>query len=298
MPFWIDEFLFVRSGVFVRGWSDAPVRLVVDGVPFGEVVSERRDDLAPRYGKGSGSWGFKARGFVDIPVPHKHVALLVGGELFTAGRFAGVADQKANTLLDSFLAEMSAGDKSVLEFGSRARSGISRRGWFGNCRYIGVDILPGENVDVVGDVHFLTELVDGPVDGVMSISTFEHLIMPWLAAAKINSVLSAGGLVYTASHQTWPIHDAPWDFFRFSDNAWRGIFNEATGFEIIGAEMAEACLSTPALQLPDNDATRIDPHPGYLRSVCLARKIGPASAYFDVPREMYERIVQRTIYPA
>ena len=75
---------------------------------------------------------------------------------------------------DKFLARPR---QRMVEIGARARSGITRREMFGACDYIGFDVLPGENVDVVGDAHFLSQHIDGLVDAVASLSTFEHLII-------------------------------------------------------------------------------------------------------------------------
>jgi hypothetical protein len=103
-------------------------------------------------------------------------------------------------------------------------------------------------------------------------------------------VLKTGGWVFTQTHQMWPVHDAPWDFFRFSRDAWRGLFNEATGFRIIAAEHAEAALSTPLRQRTDNDATVLDRELGYLRSICLAEKISDPVVTYSMPRDLYDRI--------
>ncbi len=69
----------------------------------------------------------------------------------------------------------------LLEIGSRARSGITRRHLTpANWEYTGLDILAGENVDVVGDVHLLSKLFPTHrFQGVMCLSVFEHVLMPW-----------------------------------------------------------------------------------------------------------------------
>ena len=62
--------------------------------------------------------------------------------------------------------------------------------------YTGIDIVAGENVDVVGDAHQLSEYFDEDCfDAVFSISTFEHLAMPWKAAIEINRVMKTGGVL-------------------------------------------------------------------------------------------------------
>ena len=53
--------------------------------------------------------------------------------------------------------------------------------------------------------------------------------------------------MYTQSHQAWPLHDEPWDFFRFSAQAWEGIFNTHTGFRVLKAEYADPVVITGVL---------------------------------------------------
>jgi hypothetical protein len=161
----------------------------------------------------------------------------------------------------------------VLEIGSRARSGITRRERFQPpLEYIGFDISPGPNVDIVGDAHHLSRLVTTKFDAAFSISTFEHLLMPWKVVLELNKVLDEGALVFTHIHQTWPLHDAPWDFWRLSQYAWHGLYNRHTGFEIIKAMHAEPAFVSPALVFPHFRG--LDQAPWYLGSNCLARKIG------------------------
>lgn len=100
--------------------------------------------------------------------------------------------------------------------------------------YTGVDIHPGENVDVVADAHRLSEAIpDKQFDFVYSMSVFEHLAFPWKIALEINAVLKPGGHVFVSTHPVWPAHELPWDFWRFMEHGMHCLFNKATGFEII-----------------------------------------------------------------
>ncbi|MES9824154.1 MAG: class I SAM-dependent methyltransferase [Candidatus Thiodiazotropha endolucinida] len=69
---------------------------------------------------------------------------------------------------------------ALLEIGSRNVTGVVWREVFSpTVKYTGMDIHPGENVDVVGDVHALsTHLPGNHYDAIFSVSVFEHLAMP------------------------------------------------------------------------------------------------------------------------
>lgn len=184
---------------------------------------------------------------------------------------------------------------SILELGSRARSGHERRDHFPDTHYVGFDIKPGPGVDVVGDAHRLSACF--PPDSfefATSISVFEHLAWPWKAVLELGQVLKQGGLVYTQSHQTWPLHDAPWDFYRFSRSAWISLFSEATGFEVVEAADLMPARVVP-LQQSGDPAIAVERGTGYLMSACLARKTGPAKVAWDAVPEL-ERLLPD--YPA
>jgi SAM-dependent methyltransferase len=123
----------------------------------------------------------------------------------------------------------------VLEIGSRAvnSNGVFRRA-FPQCDYVGVDLHAGMNVDVVGDVHRLTELFgENSFDAVVSSAVFEHLACPWIVAEEIAKVLRPGGLVYVETHFSHSMHELPWNFFQFSHEGLKVLFNSALGFETI-----------------------------------------------------------------
>jgi SAM-dependent methyltransferase len=128
---------------------------------------------------------------------------------------------------------------SVLDIGGRARSGHRLSADFAACDVLTADIVADDSVDVVTDIHQMSSSL-GPdrFDFAICVSVFEHLLMPWKAVLEINKVLKPGGIVLVQTHQTVGLHDFPWDYYRFSDESWKGLFNPQTGFRILTTLMA------------------------------------------------------------
>jgi len=129
----------------------------------------------------------------------------------------------------------------ILEIGSREVTGKSgARKNFSNASYIGFDLYPGNNVDVVGDAHKLSSYFAGEekFDIIYSSSCFEHFAMPWVVATEISKLLKVGGIVFVETHFSFASHERPWHFFQFSDMALRALFSNALGFECIEAGMS------------------------------------------------------------
>ena len=129
----------------------------------------------------------------------------------------------------------------ILEIGSREvtrKSGARKN--FSNATYIGFDLYPGNNVDVVGDAHKLSSYFAGEekFDIIYSSSCFEHFAMPWVVATEISKLLKVGGIVFVETHFSFASHERPWHFFQFSDMALRALFSKALGFECIEAGMS------------------------------------------------------------
>jgi SAM-dependent methyltransferase len=128
----------------------------------------------------------------------------------------------------------------------RARFNISRRGLFKDKQYTGLDIVRGENVDIVGDAHSLSaHFPEESFDALYSVSTFEHLAMPWKVALEVNRVLRHGGLAYFVTHQALGMHETPWDFWRFSDTSWNSLFNCYTGFRVLDTFLGNPMMLVP-----------------------------------------------------
>jgi hypothetical protein len=181
----------------------------------------------------------------------------------------------------------------VLDIGGRARSRIDRSAMFSTAECVVLDILAGENVDVVGDAHEMGGLFPPEhFDGVYSVSVFEHLLMPWAVVPQMNMVLKTGGLALVFTHQTLGMHDAPWDFWRFSDTSWDGLFNARTGFEIIDRALDREQYVLPFIWHAGKAFA--ERAAGFEGSAVLVRKTGPCSLSWPVtPAD-----ITNTMYPS
>lgn len=82
--------------------------------------------------------------------------------------------------------------KKVVDFGSLDING-SNRGLFFNCEYLGIDVGPGKNVDLVSPAH-LAPIPDNAFDVVVSTECLEHDRYWKLTLKKAHDVLKPGGL--------------------------------------------------------------------------------------------------------
>ena len=308
MKWSIDEFLYFRGFLWISGWilRQEQVRNLLAAFPnsaprpFAGSLSLPSDDVERIYGPDGRNARFSC--FVAAQTAGAALDLRLFVETLSGKRIelenfrsTLLAADPYHALQARFYGQLRALQAGrVLEIGSRNRSGIVRKGLIPTqLEYVGLDILPGENVDLVGDAHQLSLLfAPESFDAIFATSVFEHLMMPWKAAIEMNRVLKPGGLVMLTSHQTWPLHETPWDYWRFSDQAWHALFNSHTGFEVLETALGErASIAAHALHAITKD---LDLQPAFCGSAVLGRKVGDTSLKWDVG----VKDITNTPYPA
>lgn len=164
----------------------------------------------------------------------------------------------------------------VLELGTRRwhESPTHHKEWvrehFLGVEYVRVDRDDGLDVDAVADAHCLERAFDkGSFDAVIACSVFEHLACPWIAAGSIAHVVRPGGLVYVQTHQTFPLHNYPSDYWRFTTEAMGVLFARNIGWELLLAEYDHPCKVTP---LGNVDVWNFEAE-AFLNVVAIARRL-------------------------
>lgn len=175
----------------------------------------------------------------------------------------------------------SASRPSILDIGGRDRSGLDRSKSFPWADVTVLDIVPGDNVTVVGDAHELTaHFPPDAFDGIYCVSVFEHLLMPWKVVLEMNRVLRVGGKCLIHTHQTLGMHDLPWDFWRYSDSSWDALFNHRTGFRVVERAMDSEQYVIPFLLRPEKITA--EKSAGFEGSCVLVEKTGPTDLAWPV----------------
>jgi SAM-dependent methyltransferase len=116
--------------------------------------------------------------------------------------------------------------------------------WAPHGRWLRVDREDGIDVDVVDDAHTLATFLPQRFDAYVACSVFEHLERPWKAMQAAADMVKPGGLVYVQTHQTFPLHGYPNDFYRFSDQALR-VLAEDAGLAVDYAGYMYRCTVVP-----------------------------------------------------
>ena len=79
-----------------------------------------------------------------------------------------------------------------------------------------VDIDPARKPDIVADVCDMNMFADQSVDVIFMVEVLEHVKTPQRALDEMHRVLKPGGRLFLSTPFILPIHDAPYDFYRYT----------------------------------------------------------------------------------
>ncbi len=110
----------------------------------------------------------------------------------------------------------------MLEIGSRPADGQEEiadlRPVFPGKAYVGSDYQGGVGVYVLLDTHRLG-VRNEAVGSVIAMDTAEHVQDPLLMLRDIHRILRSDGIVVMSSHMNFPIHNYPFDYWRYTPAA-------------------------------------------------------------------------------
>jgi len=169
----------------------------------------------------------------------------------------------------------------IVDIGSQDVNG-SYRPLFahGSWEYLGVDMAPGRNVDVVlRNPYRWRELRSRSADVVVSGQAFEHIEFFWISALEIARVLRPGGICCLIVPSAGPEHRYPVDCWRFYPDGLRAIARFA-GLEVLQADTDWAGSGGEGSDM-------------WRDSVLVARKPEQSSCWSDWRRRMLTAAVLR-----
>jgi hypothetical protein len=210
----------------------------------------------------------------------KKILRLTGSHLLTLSDSAKSEYSTAPELLNQFLEDCRKLDSpKTLELGTKRsipERSTKHFDWVPHSsQFLGVDISEGMDVDIVADVHSLSNVVGcDSFDIIISSSTFEHFKYPHLAAHELMKVLKVGGLLFIQTHQTFPLHAYPFDYFRFSKEALAGLFGRKMGFQVIGIDY-QYLSRISSYQIPDAYK-----YPSYLNVLLFGKKVATTPEHY------------------
>lgn len=87
------------------------------------------------------------------------------------------------------------------------------------CFYTGMDIVKGQNVDLVCENPYKWDIKTGSYDVVISGSTFEHIDLFWMVFREMVKITKPGGVLCIIAPSTGPMHSFPVDCWRFTSGS-------------------------------------------------------------------------------
>lgn len=103
-----------------------------------------------------------------------------------------------------------------------------------HCDYIATDCFEHPNIDVVSDIHTLSQTFEADsFDFVLCTDVMEHVEKPWIAAGQFYAVLKPGGILLLTTPFNFHLHGDEFfkDYWRISADGLRFLLSKEAGFK-------------------------------------------------------------------
>ncbi len=148
----------------------------------------------------------------------------------------------------------------IFEFGSLQVPGqegfADLRSFFPGKEYFGADMRKGPGVDMILNLHDI-DLPSESVGTVLMLDTLEHVEYPRKAIRNVEKILKPEGILIISSVMNFPIHDFPYDYWRFTPEAFKSLlrpfdlsFVESVGKPEFPHTIVGVALKKPNLKEP------------------------------------------------
>ena len=108
---------------------------------------------------------------------------------------------------------------------------------FEHCNYISYDRAIGDiswdytKLNVLGDMTALP-FKEATFDSILCTQTLEHISVPWLVIREMAVLLSGGWLYLTVPFLGDPLHQEPYDFYRYTKYSLKHLLKNAGLFPV------------------------------------------------------------------
>ena len=133
-------------------------------------------------------------------------------------------DRRAGIFLD-LVKKSSDGIAAVLIIGGAELSPGSPFREASDMRLVASDIYWSPYTDVLADGHFLP-FRDATFDAIAAQAVLEHVLDPAIVVSEMHRVLKPGGIVYAETAFVAQVHEAAFDFVRFTHSGHRWLFRD------------------------------------------------------------------------
>jgi SAM-dependent methyltransferase len=97
--------------------------------------------------------------------------------------------------------------------------------------YLGCDIVNSELIDILCSGEKLP-FRDQVISSILCTQVIEHVETPKRMVKEFSRVLLKNGLIFLSTHGTWPVHGAPYDYWRWTEYGLKKLFNKFNIFTI------------------------------------------------------------------